>query len=408
MKLSSSRVLTLVTVGATSLALSSCLSDPEGSAASSDEIKVGHIASIAGLGGTFEAWDAGVKSYFEWLNDNGGIDGRRVELISKDDGGDPAQNAALARELVDVEGVVAMVGEATQGSTGGGAGYLEQKGIPSVGGWGNGEEWFGQYDNMFVIVSSQGERSCAPWLTGMAVERGVKKPAFFGLDIPIGIADIQCHLSGWEKLGLDAPVTPPSYSSLDQADFRPAVQEALDAGADALVNNIAVGGTQRLITAAEQSGFTGDYIGGGAVGAALISGFSPELKKSLEGRLFGPSFTTPLNGEAAADFRETIPEKYSGDPFALAGWASGVMLTDAIEAVGPDPEKIMDHMYGLPEGYDAQGLLGPVRYERGNLGPAQCTQMQVFDGQTMVPAPGSEDFICAELIDPTDYQTFWK
>lgn len=254
MKRRSSTVLTTCIAGVTALSLSGCLSAAEGEA-SSDEIKVGHIASIAGLGGTFEAWDAGVKAYFQWLNDNGGIDGKKVELISKDDGGDPAQNAALARELVDVEGVVAMVGEATQGSTGGGAGYLEQKGIPSVAGWGNGEEWFGQYDNMFVIVSSQGEKSCAPWLTGMAVERDVQKPAFFGLDIPIGITDIQCHLSGWEKLGEDAPVTSPNYSSVDQADFRPAVKEALDAGADALVNNMAVGGTQRLITAAEQSGF---------------------------------------------------------------------------------------------------------------------------------------------------------
>jgi branched-chain amino acid transport system substrate-binding protein len=349
-----------------------------------------------------------VKAYFEWLNKNGGIDGKKVELISKDDGGDPAQNAALARDLVEVEGVVAMVGEATQGSSGGGAGYLEQKGIPSIGGWGNGEEWFGQYDNMFVIVSSQGETSCAPWLTGMAVERDVERPAFFGLDIPIGITDIQCHLSGWEKLGKDAPVTSPDYSAIDQADFRPAVKKALDADADALINNMAVGGTQRLITAAEQSGFEGEYIGGGAVGAALISGLSPALKQSLNGRLFGPSFTTPVTGDAAADFRDTIAEKYSTDPFALAGWASGVMVADAIEAVGADSGKIMDYMYDLPEGYDAQGLLGPLSYERGNLGPAKCTQMQVFDGETMVPADESGEFICADLIDPTEYTKFWK
>jgi len=51
----------------------------------------------------------------------------------------------------------------------------------------------------------------------------------------------------------------------------------------ALVNNMAVGGTQRMIAAAEQAGFTGEYIGGGSIGSALIEGLSPDLKKSLAG-----------------------------------------------------------------------------------------------------------------------------
>lgn len=407
MKLSPSLLSTSVAVAATAMVLSSCMSDP-GTKGSSDEIKVGHVASIAGMGGTFESWDAGVKSYFTWLNSNGGIDGKKIDLISKDDGGDPAKNAALARELVNEEGVVAMVGDATQGSSGGGAPFLEQKGIPSIGGWGNGEEWFGQYDNMFVIVSSQGEKVCAPWLAQMAIERKVQKPAFFGLDIPIGKADIECHLAGWEHAGEPAPVMAPNYSSVDQADFRPAVEQALHAGADALVNNMAVGGTQRLITAAEQAGFKGQYIGGGSIGAALISGLSPALKKSLAGRLFGPSFTAPISSAAAKDFRGAIPEKYATDPFALAGWASGVMLTDAIKAVGPDSKKIMDYMYDLPKGYDAEGLLGPIRYERGHLGPAQCTQMRVFDGKDLVPVAGEEKFVCADLINPSDYKKYWQ
>jgi len=85
----------------------------------------------------------------------------------------------------------------------------------------------------------------------MAITRNVEKPAFFGLDLPIGRVDIRCHLAAWEQAGKCAPVVAPTYSSLDQADSRPAVQEALDAGVDALVNNMAVGGTQRMIAAAE-------------------------------------------------------------------------------------------------------------------------------------------------------------
>jgi hypothetical protein len=53
MTLHSSLLKPAVAIAGSALLLSACGSD--GSESSSDEIKVGHIASIAGLGGTFES-----------------------------------------------------------------------------------------------------------------------------------------------------------------------------------------------------------------------------------------------------------------------------------------------------------------------------------------------------------------
>src|SRR4051794_39578158 len=60
-------------------------------------VKVGNIASIAGIGGAFDAFSAGVKAYFEYTNANGGIDNTKVEFVAVDDGGDPGKAAAGAR-----------------------------------------------------------------------------------------------------------------------------------------------------------------------------------------------------------------------------------------------------------------------------------------------------------------------
>jgi len=76
----------------------------------------------------------------------------------------------------------------------------------------------------------------------------------------------------------------------------------------------------------------------------------------------------PADSPVAASSAE-IPAEDANDPFALAGWASGVMLADVITVVAPDSARIMYYMYNLPEWYDARGLLGPVRYEKGNRGP---------------------------------------
>ncbi len=78
MKFHSFLLLLAAAIASCALVLSSCGS---GNSESSNDIKVSEIAS----------WDAGVKAYFKWLDGEGGIDGKLVTLISKDDGEDPAK-----------------------------------------------------------------------------------------------------------------------------------------------------------------------------------------------------------------------------------------------------------------------------------------------------------------------------
>ncbi len=51
------------------------------------------------------------------INDEGGIDGRPLELVVRDDGADAERAVAVARELVDDPTVVAVVGHLTSGTT---------------------------------------------------------------------------------------------------------------------------------------------------------------------------------------------------------------------------------------------------------------------------------------------------
>lgn len=375
-----------------------------------DPIKIGNVTSITNLGGTFDGYQAGVISYFEWLNDQGGIDGREVELITVDDEGDPAKNAAAVRGLVENDNIVATVGDATQGSTAGGAPFLEEQGIPSIGGWGNGEEWFGPYDNLFVIVSSQGEQRCAPWLADMAISEQAENVAFFGYDIPIGIQDIECHLAAWEAQGQDQPLVAPAYASLTQADYRPIVQPAIEANAENLIINVGPADVARIIEAAEQLGFEGNYFGGGGVQNSMMEALGPELSERIAGRLFGPSFALlPSNddNELIQNFKEYIPTEFADDPFSVPGWAAGVIFTDAVKAAGVDSDALLEYMYDLPDGYDAQGLIGPQDYTRDELGPARCILYILWNGEAFEPTSTSEDgFQCSEVIDPQEYNAF--
>lgn len=72
------------------------------------------IGAIAGLTGNFVTTDVTktAKQVFDDANAAGGINGKKIEFIVKDDAGNPQRTAQVARELVDT-GVVAMAASAS-------------------------------------------------------------------------------------------------------------------------------------------------------------------------------------------------------------------------------------------------------------------------------------------------------
>lgn len=88
--------------------------DDGGSAgpATGEPIKVGAIVTASG-GPTFAPSTDAAAAFFEQLNERGGINGRPVEYIVIDDAFDGTKTAQAARQLLDQDGVVALVGSAS-------------------------------------------------------------------------------------------------------------------------------------------------------------------------------------------------------------------------------------------------------------------------------------------------------
>ncbi|WP_207400775.1 ABC transporter substrate-binding protein [Actinomadura roseirufa] len=104
---------TLMTAAATALAVSLTAAGCQSSGDSGKgPIKVGSINGITGLFQTPEVPKA-VKAVFDEVNAAGGINGRKLELISKDDAMDPSRSGQAARELIQSSGVVALAGSSS-------------------------------------------------------------------------------------------------------------------------------------------------------------------------------------------------------------------------------------------------------------------------------------------------------
>ncbi len=97
------------------------------------EIKVGNTAAVSGAYAPVGVpFIAGIESYFKMINDQGGIDGRKITFVHKDDEFDPVKGKAYLQEMVEDEKVFAIVGHFGTPVVAATIDDLKSYGIPSV------------------------------------------------------------------------------------------------------------------------------------------------------------------------------------------------------------------------------------------------------------------------------------
>lgn len=103
-----------------------------GAAMAQDTIKIGNTMPYSGPGSAFGEIGNTMKAYFDKVNAEGGINGRKVEFISYDDAYAPPRTVEQVRRLVERDKVHLLAG--TFGSAHNLAihRYVNQKGIPHI------------------------------------------------------------------------------------------------------------------------------------------------------------------------------------------------------------------------------------------------------------------------------------
>ena len=100
--------------------------------ATNTEIKIGNIAPYSGPASAYATIAKTQAAYFKMINDAGGINGRKINFISYDDGYSPPKTVEQTRKLVESDEVFAIY--QVIGTPGNSAiqRYLNQKGVPQI------------------------------------------------------------------------------------------------------------------------------------------------------------------------------------------------------------------------------------------------------------------------------------
>jgi branched-chain amino acid transport system substrate-binding protein len=96
------------------------------------EIRIGQTQPYTGPAALFGAVGRAEAAYFKMINDQGGVNGRKIMLVSRDDMYDPKKTVALTKQLIENDKVAAIFSVQGASSNLEIRDYLNQKGVPQL------------------------------------------------------------------------------------------------------------------------------------------------------------------------------------------------------------------------------------------------------------------------------------
>jgi branched-chain amino acid transport system substrate-binding protein len=96
------------------------------------QVKIGGTFPLTGVAASYKTIPAAENAYYSYVNDHGGVNGRKINFEILDDSYDPSKTVPLVQKLVEQDGVFAVVG--SLGTAPGLAtwGYLNSHKVPQV------------------------------------------------------------------------------------------------------------------------------------------------------------------------------------------------------------------------------------------------------------------------------------
>lgn len=378
-------------------------------------LRVGIIASATSpVGGSaFTGPRDGAKAYFERLNARGGVGGRKVTVLTCDDGGSGVGNSDCVRELVEERNVVALVATASLDYAG--ASRVSRAGVPDIGGQPIGAA-YETYPHLYGIYGSLAPRNGEPgWdgelYGGTEVYRYFKREQ--GARTAAVVSYNQAASASYARLvtrGLRAEGYEVVTEQLDFAlpNFRAAAADLREQGADLVFDALDTHGNAKLCEAMDEAGVevTAKVTNVQNWTSAVAEDYkdAPRCRNALWAT--GSSRNYEDTGHAAVrDFRAAMKGRELSQ-WQLEGWAAAMWFTDAARACaredgGDVTRACVDRFMNRDQPYSARGLLIPVIFEHLDEPPERrrtCVSVARWrDGQGWTTRGGDMNDNCFDV-----------
>jgi branched-chain amino acid transport system substrate-binding protein len=313
-----------------------------------------------------------MQAWAQSVNASGGINGHMIKLVIKDDGADPARALAGIKELVERDKVIAIVGSQEVDSSGY-ADYLQQKGVPMVGGLNPSSIWD---SNPMFFTSVTSDKPLYSALPRLLKEAGAT-----------GFGTISCTenpgCASNNQLATDSATAFGLAPRLQQLvktglpDYTSVCLAARGAGVDGLAILDANPVVLNIMSSCAKQGYKPKYAVQGASVGLDVTLTNPDTAGAIVASETFPFFSKDTPAQQA--FHTALDTYAAGKPKAATGaisWSGAQLFRAAAEAGGlgdnPTPADVVKGLYSLKPGETLDGLAPPLRFVRGQDHVASC------------------------------------
>jgi branched-chain amino acid transport system substrate-binding protein len=315
--------------------------------ASADEIGVnagrilfGQAAALDGPSSALgQGMRQGILAAFAEVNAKGGLHGRRLELISRDDGYDPDRSVAQTTRLIEEDKVFALIGAVGTPTTAATVPIAQARNVPFIGPF-TGAAFLRapELHNVVNIRASYGAEAEA-WIKHLTEDLQVRNIAIFYQDDAFGrdgLAGVK-HALAKRNMELTAEGT---FERNTKA-VGSALRTLKRTEPEAVVMVGPYGPCAEFIRLAHRSGFHPIFVNISFVGANALA---KELGAEGKGVIVSQVVPSPWDAsvQVVADYQaaeKALSPDLKPDFVSLEGYLAGRLAASALEMAGPEPTR---------------------------------------------------------------------
>ncbi|MGQ5524051.1 ABC transporter substrate-binding protein [Chitinimonas sp. PSY-7] len=342
------------------------------------EIIIGQSAALSGAAAELgKGVSRGANAYFDQINKRGGIHGRKIRLVTLDDGYEPDRAAANTKKLLEDENAFALFGYVGTPTSNASLPQIKQTGVPFIAPYTGADSLREPFTrNVFNIRASYGDE--AKKIAEFISKMGMNTINVLYQDDAYGSAGLVAmqEAAAIYKLTIKAKATVKRNST----DVSRAVEELIvNKPANAVFIVSAYKSSAAFISAARARNSIGPFYNVSFVGTeALVN----ELKQNANGVIVTQVVPSPYNAikPVAQDYQKTM--KAAGintvDYPSMEGYLGARILAEGIKRAGRDlnREKLINALEGL-HNYDMGGFR--VNFSGTNRSGSQFIDLTVLD-----------------------------
>jgi branched-chain amino acid transport system substrate-binding protein len=353
----------------------SCARRSEDSTGPRSMIKIGYFGDLSGPTFNFgQSAINGVLMAADEVNQAGGIDGHRIDIVIEDDKGSPEEAARLTAKLIDKDKVVAIIAGGTSGNSRAAAPKAQSSHIPFISPSSTDPAVTQTGDYIFracFVDTFQGEVMASFAVNTLKAQ---KAAIIFDFNSPYGRGLTTYFKNSFAKLG-GRIVSEQSYAQGD-ADFKGQLSTIRSAEPDVIYIPGYYGDVALIAKQARMIGLTQPLLGGDGWDA-------PELWQlggdALNGSYISTHYSVDDPSPAIKAFVDSYKQRYGNllpDAHAALAYDGARILFDAIARAGStDADKLRDALAQTKNFAGVTGLIS-MDADRNAVKPAVVLKLQ--------------------------------